>query len=84
MSRKSSAIVKRFGRNVAAARAHRGIRQAELATRAGLDASYVSLIEAGKRVVGIDTAERLALALNAPLGALLTAAAPFAEASDAA
>lgn len=69
--------VERFGRNLAAARAWRQLSQAEVATAADLDPSYISLIEAGKRVVGLDIAERLAEAVKVPLGTLLMATGPF-------
>ncbi len=70
-------IEDRFGRNVASARVHARLRQKELAKRAGIDTSYVSLIEAGKRVTSIALAEKIALALGVPLGTLLEADAPF-------
>jgi transcriptional regulator with XRE-family HTH domain len=73
-------IVERFGRNVAAARGFRRMGQAGLAKRAGIDPSYVSLIEGGKREVGIALAEKIASALRVDLGQILTGE-PFA-ASD--
>ncbi len=65
-------IVERFGRNVSAARKFVQISQSDLAREAGIDPSYVSLIESGKREVGIETAGRIAAALQVSLGHLLT------------
>jgi transcriptional regulator with XRE-family HTH domain len=41
-----------------------GVRQAELAQRAGLSASYLNLIEHNRRKVGGDVLARIALALG--------------------
>jgi ribosome-binding protein aMBF1 (putative translation factor) len=57
-------IVERFGRNVAAARAFRRMGQAGLAKEIGHDQSHVSLIESGKREVGIVLADRIAEAVG--------------------
>jgi transcriptional regulator with XRE-family HTH domain len=65
-------IVERFGRNVAAARMFRHMKQRDLAKALGHDPSYVSLIESGEREVGIALAEKIAVALGVHLAPLLT------------
>lgn len=69
--------VERFGRNLAAARTFRKLAQKDVGSVAGIDASYVSLIEDGRREVGIALAERLADAVGVPLGTLVMAKGPF-------
>lgn len=49
-----------------------GLNQADLAEKAGLDPSYVSLIEAGKRKPTAATAAKLAAALDVEVTSLLT------------
>jgi transcriptional regulator with XRE-family HTH domain len=70
-------IQDRFGRNLAAARAHKRMGQADVARLAEIDQSYMSLIETGKRTVSIAVAERLALAVGVPVGVLLDANSQF-------
>ncbi len=47
-----------------------GLRQADLATRAGISASYLNLIEHNRRRIGPDVLSRLAAALGLPEAAL--------------
>ena len=56
-----------YGRAVRIARAARGISQKQLAARTSLNASYVSLVEAGRRNPSPRTMERLARALKVPV-----------------
>jgi transcriptional regulator with XRE-family HTH domain len=64
-----------YGRAFRVARAARRWSQKELAAAAGLDASYVSLIESEHRVPTLDAVSRLSKALGVPshLMALLAA-----------
>ena len=53
-------------------RAARGLTQVELAKKARLTQSHVSMIEAGERTqLSIQTAQKLARALGVPVGRLL-------------
>jgi transcriptional regulator with XRE-family HTH domain len=49
-----------FARNLKARRLERGLSQEELAQEAGLDRSYVSLLENERYSVSLDTLEKLA------------------------
>ena len=53
-----------FGRHLRWWRAQRGYSQEELAERAGLDRTYISSCEAGRRNVTLKTINRLAAALD--------------------
>lgn len=77
--RRTGSVADRFGRNIHAARAHARMTQKTLARRVGVGASYLSLIEAGKRTVDIELAGKFALALNVPLAVLLEAETPFTQ-----
>lgn len=52
-------------------REYRGLRQAELAEKAGISAIYVSQIETGRRDGSLKTVSALARALNVPRDMLL-------------
>ncbi len=51
-------------------REHRGFSQAELARKAGLDATALNKIESGKRVGRLATRRAIAKALDVPISAL--------------
>lgn len=53
-----------FARNLKARRLERGLSQEELAQEAGLDRSYVSLLENERYSVSLDTLEKLAAVLK--------------------
>lgn len=53
-----------FGRRVRLLRQEQGISQEELAHRAGLDRTYISSCEAGRRNVTLKTIMRIAAALE--------------------
>lgn len=55
------------GRALRVLRVARGLQQRDVAERAQLDQSYVSLIESGKRAVPAETLEALASALEVPV-----------------
>ena len=53
-----------FARNLKARRLEQGLSQEELAQEAGLDRSYVSLLENERYSVSLDTLEKLATVLK--------------------
>lgn len=59
-----------LGARIKALRSERGIRQKELAQKAGLTPSLVSQIESGKLTPSLHTLGRLAGALGVPIGTL--------------
>lgn len=56
-----------WGKAIRIARAARGFTQGELSERAGIDKSYTSMIENGKRVPGIKTLEKIASITGFPV-----------------
>lgn len=64
-------IAEVFGGNLNRARKRQGISQEELAVRASLHRTEIGLLERGERTPRIDTAIKLAGALDAPVGELL-------------
>lgn len=64
-------VAKRFGENLASARHRAGLSQEELAVRASLHRTEISLLERGTRLPRIDTAIKLAAGLEAPLQELI-------------
>ena len=54
----------RFGNRLRKLREAKGLSQESLAHEAGLDRTYVSSVERGKRNISIENIERLALALG--------------------
>ena len=69
-----SDLVTRFGLAVRAARRERGWAQDELSEAAGLDRTYLSGLERGRRNPTLATLERIAVALDRPLADLIRAA----------
>ena len=63
-----------FGRRVRARRMELGLSQMALADRAGLDFTYVSSVERGRRNLTLTSILRLALALEVDPGELLRGA----------
>jgi transcriptional regulator with XRE-family HTH domain len=57
-------IAKQFGKNVRKYRVVRKLSQEELANRAELHRTQITLIESGKRCPRLDTIYKLATALN--------------------
>ena len=56
-----------YSKAIRTVRAARGISQQELASRAKLDASYISRIESGGRVPTLEVLETIAKALKTPV-----------------
>lgn len=69
-SHATAAVRCRFGRNLAARRHEAGFTQEVVGIRAGLHRTEIGLLERGERIPRIDTAIRLAGALDVPLSAL--------------
>lgn len=57
-------------------RAERGMSQEALAFEAGLHRTFVAHVERQARNISLDNIERLAMALNVPVGELLRQPAP--------
>ena len=55
-----------YGKALKVARAIAGLQQKELAAKAGLDPSHISLIEKGTRKPSLDTVGRICQALGIP------------------
>ena len=67
----ASPIAATFGRNLAAARKAAGLSQEEAGIRASLHRTEIGLLERGERVPRIDTAIKLAGAVEATVDQLL-------------
>jgi transcriptional regulator with XRE-family HTH domain len=65
-----SAIAKKFGILVRRLRMKAELSQEEFAHQCGLHRTYIGAIERGEKTVTIDTANKLAKALNTPLSQL--------------
>lgn len=59
-----SPLTKEFGQHLRLLRTQRGYSQEELAAKAKLHRTYISLIERGKQSVTLDTMEKIAQALD--------------------
>lgn len=69
-----------LGRAIALCRKQRDLNQAELAARAGVSVSYISLLEQNKRKdPTLSTIQKVAEALNVPSGILFFLAADQTE-----
>lgn len=66
-----TALLNRFAHNLKAKRQALGLSQTDLAARAGVKDSYVSMLERGQRTPPLDTIALLAHALNVPARDLL-------------
>jgi transcriptional regulator with XRE-family HTH domain len=71
MARNSSKLLVRFGERVRLLRQAAGLSQEALAALCGLDRTYISGIERGKRNVSLENLKVLARALNVTLSGLL-------------
>ena len=66
-----SPLVKGFAKRLRSLREKSGLSQEELAAKAGLHRTYISLIERAKQSVTLDTMEKLASALGVPVKKLM-------------
>lgn len=64
-------IAERFGDNLRRYRKRSGVSQEDLAVRASLHRTHIGLLERGERLARIDTAVKLAGALDIEVGDLL-------------
>ena len=80
-SREVASLVERFGAAVRSGREARGWSQEQLASRAGLNRSYMGEIERAAVMPSLATAAKLARALQLPLSALISACEAPANAS---
>ena len=65
----------RYGKAIRICRAAKGLSQKELASKAGIGSSHISLIEAGKRSPSLGTVEKICDALNVPTHLVMLLAA---------
>jgi DNA-binding XRE family transcriptional regulator len=68
----SSDELSRFGARLRQLRKHAGLSQEELGQRSGLDRTYVSSVERGRRNVGLKNVHALASAMGVPVVALFS------------
>lgn len=61
-----------FGQRVRSLRIERGLSQEDLAEKSGLDRTYISSLERGKRNVSLRNISAIALALQLTLAELFT------------
>ena len=73
---KGGALLEAIGISVSKRRIELGMSQEELARRAGVHRTYISDVERGVRNVSILTLERIASALEIPLGVLFIFGGP--------
>jgi transcriptional regulator with XRE-family HTH domain len=71
MARTTSRLLSRFGARVRELRVAAGLSQETFADRCGLDRTYISGIERGRRNVSLENLKVLATALNVTLSELL-------------
>jgi len=70
-SKRAISFSEKFGQVVKSVREKRGTSQEKLAELAGVDRTYVSMIERGKRHPTLEVAKRIADALEVKLSALI-------------
>lgn len=66
----STSILKQFGNNIREIRRNKGYSQEELAERASLHRTYIGMIERGEKNITLINIEKLATALEIPIGEL--------------
>ncbi len=64
-------ITSRFGRRLRALRLERGITQLQLAVDFGIDRTFISDVERGRKSISLPTMEVLALGFNLSLAELM-------------
>lgn len=65
-------LARRFGKLVRRKRLEQGLSQEDFSFKAALHQTYVSSIEAGRRNVTIETADRIAVALGTTLSSMFS------------
>jgi transcriptional regulator with XRE-family HTH domain len=75
-------VSKSIGSTIKLCRGQRGFSQGELAERAGLSVSYLSLIEQGKRTPNLEILEDITDALRIPLNILVFLASDKSELAE--
>lgn len=68
---KGTDVKRAFGERLRQLRRDRAVSQEDLAEAAGLDRTYVSSCERGKRNISIENIDRLARALGVPITELM-------------
>lgn len=71
-----------FAANLKRVRTANSLTQEKVAEYAGLHVNYISSVERGERNISICNIERIAMALDVPMGELLTAHAPVDHKED--
>ena len=71
-----------FARAIRISRVAFGLRQADLARRAGIGASHLSLIESGQRQPSMATIQKLCRALDIPVDLVVMLATDPSEGKD--
>lgn len=72
-------VAMRYDRALRICRAAAGLQQTELAQKAGVGASYLSLIEAGKRTPSLETVRGICEALGIPPALFMLLASDVSE-----
>ena len=75
----SQGSIMNLGNSIKICRAHRGLTQAQLAKKAGISLSYLSLLEHDKRDANVSTLEAIAQGLGIPLNLLFFLASESGE-----
>lgn len=69
--RQQSKFYEAFGKQVRELRLQQGLTQEALAKMAGIDRSYLTQIEAGRRHMALHVARNIAMSLHVPIDELL-------------
>ena len=78
-SAKVESVAIKLGKTIKLCRDRQQLHQKELAEKAGISESYLSLIEKGKRTPNLDVLDSIAKALNIPLNMLIFLASDKSE-----
>ena len=71
-----------IGKAIRTCRIQKNLKQSELAEKANISVSYLSLLEQGKRDPSFSTVEEIASALNIPVSILVFLAAEKSEVAE--
>lgn len=67
----SKTILEKFGQRVKEERLHQGFSQEKLASKAGVHRTYIGMIERAEKNITLANIEKIAKALNVPIGSLI-------------